>query len=1075
MLNLFKFLRGISMVPKATTEIDELGELEVLNTTNKMNFHNGTSASPVVTESHAATLTNKTIDADTNTISNLEVDNLKTGVLNTDLNAGTATDTEIPSALAVQEYISSGAQTDIDDLVTLTGVPVNSTDLGPFTGSILSDDETIKSAIQELETFAENDAADLQDHIDNPTGAHEASAISVTPVGNLDADNAQAAFEEHQADIDNRPTIAEVDSAVGAVQTDIDNHIADTTGAHAGSAISNTPSGNLSATTVQGAVNELQSDIDTRIAGPASSTDDTLVVYSGTTGKLAKASAVTLNGSNQMGNLALVTSTAANIQQVNVTGAINESQYNDSTTTGSNQTLTLSNGPFTVLSNASLLSIDGITAGTAGKNHTIVNRTGNSITINNDSGVTVNRILTGTKSNLSLADQASILLKYDGTNAYWNIIGGSGSGGGSSLDTIFQLTGLDAATWLKGHNATFLGGGVFAGTFVSNTTNPLQNTADYKFTQAAGSLTDYISAPAQTIDPRFRGQNVTLYFPYTYNGNNNDIEVMFYDNTNAAIIPSSVFIQASTTVGIFKTNIVIPSTCDSLYVGFQVRVLNSGKVFEFDSVQMTSDTTVYASISNDTPTTTFSPTSTWVTNATHTGKWYRDGEYMVVTTNIATTGAPTATQLILNLPSGYTIDTTKLVSATAGNIQIGNATYIDTAVNGYSGGVYYNTITSVLAYYGIASATNSTLGGVTASQPFSFGAGDNLSFEYKVPIVGWTTTNTNILTAPDTFSTDTAPLVYASSATYTLATLANAPVGTFITYAYTINTVGTKVQTTVAPTQTVADMSVNGILLTNRVYAAASTPQLPASIAIQIGKGLKGVTISLYKSSGKVVSGEIDFFVNSTSQQGGLWNKSYNESTGILTIDVGAVITSSVTSNINIFADGSSQTSGYLVINASKNPALTGLNISAVAARGVQTSGQSIPNTGFTTITYDATKTYDTNGALNSATGIFTAPESGYYQVSARVIFTNQNYLIGNIAYLQLIKNGSATPSALGTLFIAERGVPYEADSLLSTGINLIKGETLSIQVNNNRNAGASTVGTPAGYNYFSVHKTNIG
>ena len=44
----------------------------------------------------------------------------------------------------------------------------------------------------------------------------------------------------------------------------ISDHINDTSGAHAASAISNTPSGNLSATDLQAAVNELQSDIDTR-------------------------------------------------------------------------------------------------------------------------------------------------------------------------------------------------------------------------------------------------------------------------------------------------------------------------------------------------------------------------------------------------------------------------------------------------------------------------------------------------------------------------------------------------------------------------------------------------------------------------------------------------------------------------------------------------------------------------------------------------------------------------------------------------------------------------------------------
>jgi|GEM_PF-5679019 len=62
-----------------------------------------------------------------------------------------------------------------------------------------------------------------------------------------------------------------LDGVTSAIQTQINtnasslsDHIADTTDAHAGTALTNTPSGNLAATTVQGALNELQTDVDTR-------------------------------------------------------------------------------------------------------------------------------------------------------------------------------------------------------------------------------------------------------------------------------------------------------------------------------------------------------------------------------------------------------------------------------------------------------------------------------------------------------------------------------------------------------------------------------------------------------------------------------------------------------------------------------------------------------------------------------------------------------------------------------------------------------------------------------------------
>jgi hypothetical protein len=182
-----------------------------------------------------------------------------------------------------------------------------------------------------------------------------------------------------------------------------------------------------------------------------------------------------------------------------------------------------------------------------------------------------------------------------------------------------------------------------------------------------------------------------------------------------------------------------------------------------------------------------------------------------------------------------------------------------------------------------------------------------------------------ILTAPETFSTDTARLVYAPSSQYTLTTLADAPVGTFITFTYAANS-NTRTQTTTAPTQSTSDMNVNGIQIFARAYNAASTAAQPAAIAIQIGKGLKGKTLDLYKNTGKSISGSLDFYTISTFNTG-MHIKDYNEATGILILDSGFSANASVTTSNFVFSDTTTQTNGYIVINASKNPALTGLNL----------------------------------------------------------------------------------------------------------------------------------------------------
>lgn len=105
--------------------------------------------STVATLTGSQPLTNKTLDADSNTISNLEVDNLKAGVLDTDISTTSDSDNTIPSAKAVKTYVDA----QVDTVDSAAEISYSNTTSGLTATDTQAAIDEVESRVDTLETI----------------------------------------------------------------------------------------------------------------------------------------------------------------------------------------------------------------------------------------------------------------------------------------------------------------------------------------------------------------------------------------------------------------------------------------------------------------------------------------------------------------------------------------------------------------------------------------------------------------------------------------------------------------------------------------------------------------------------------------------------------------------------------------------------------------------------------------------------------------------------------------------------------------------------------------------------------
>lgn len=386
----------------------------------------------------------------------------------------TSTDKTLPRFNGATGQLIQGSGIAVSDVNAITGATVvvaSNTITTAASGNLAATE--LNNALSELQTDIDTRATStaLTSHTGASTGVH---GVAGAVVGTTDAQTLSA-----KSLVDASTAIVDSTDATKKVIIDASGATATSTTILSSQTVNRT-------LTLPDATDTLATvtQVNAKVTGPAASTANAVARFDGTTGKIVKDSSVAISDTNIMSGLAGLT-TSGDLNSTGklvIAGITQEGTTTDGTTNGANVTLATPTNGILRVTHASLVSVDMISGPLTGQNLTLINHTGVSITLNNNLGATAaNRILTGTKANLAVADEASVHLKYDATEARWMVVGGTATAG---------LTAIKIAT-ISDTIATATN----AGSSVAGTQTRVLNTIDDPYAIVSSLATNQFTLP----------------------------------------------------------------------------------------------------------------------------------------------------------------------------------------------------------------------------------------------------------------------------------------------------------------------------------------------------------------------------------------------------------------------------------------------------------------------------------------------------------------------------------------------------------------------------------------------------
>jgi hypothetical protein len=346
-----------------------------------------------------------------------------------------------------------------------------------------------------------------------------------------------------------------------------------------------------------------------------------------------------------------------------------------------------------------------------------------------------------------------VLYKWDDAlGQYMDVGSGGGAGGFNYVENPsaeFNTDGWTAYATASPNVAPVDFGGTPNGDFTltRNTTNPLTDVADFQLNKTANNRRGhgyYFEADIQNAD---LASIIRTALNYKTSVNYADGFIRVYYVTSAdnfatrnVIELSQRDVDATSLAKLYLSEGQFLSSDTKMRICIHVAT-DTATAWTFNFARVSVGPREIARGPMVTDWVSYTPTGSWVSNTNYSGLWKRVGDTMEVQITLDITGVPTNADLTVTIPSGFSIDSSKINISTNANAPVGLARFYDTGVAGYGpSSVVYSSSNSLRVLY--SANANNNESALSTSIPFTWGNTDQIKLFARFPILGWSSNQT---------------------------------------------------------------------------------------------------------------------------------------------------------------------------------------------------------------------------------------------------------------------------------------------------------------------------------------------